>query len=315
VPFGDLVAGCYDVVVDTNRNGVFDFGIDYVDNEDHLGNNSCGVRVSTPGCLNVTFSGTDSGGNTLGDGSTTTDTAITLSGSVAGSPNEVYLTITSGEQSNTIALSLDGSGNFTTNLPLFTGANHITVSGIYADNSSCSRTITINSLTDLALFRAQLTWETTGGSYDMDLHLVRDRAGGEGYSNGGGGTDDCNYGNCNVGLAGTGSNSIEWGLAGEDDDPKLDVDCISNCDRIENIWMEQISEDGDYQVYVDAYSGTGANVTVTIFILGTAVGQVNCGAMSSSTATDSCFVGTIHWAGGNAGVGSFTPDGSTASDF
>ena len=308
-PFSSLAAlggtTCYDVVVDTNGNGQFDVGIDYVDNEDHLGNNTCGVRVSTSGCTNVAIT-------SHSDGDTTTDTAITLTGTVGGSPSAVYITNASGEQSNTIAVTLS-AGAYSVNMPLFNGDNHITVSAIYADNSSCSKTITITSLTELALFRAQLTWD---GDTDMDLHVVN--PGGSYYNPSGAATDssgDCYYGNCNVGLAGTGSNSIDWGDTGEDDDPKLDVDCISCGNGIENIWMEQINEDGDYKVYVDAYSGTETNVTVTIFILGTAVGQVNCGSMQAGTATDSCFVGTIHWSGGTSGIGSFTPDGSKASDF
>lgn len=305
---------CYDVVIDTNKNGFFDVGTDFVDNQDHLGNNTCGVRISTASCTNVTVSGTGTtsvgSGQTLIDGSTTTDTAINVFGTILGSPTEAYITITAGEQSNTIALTLSG-GTFNLNVPLFAGDNHITVSGIYADNSSCSQTITITSLTDLALFRAQLTWD---GDTDMDLHLVRP---GGAYSNGGGGADDCNYANCNVGLAGTGSNGISWGTGGEEDDPKLDVDCIACGNGIENIWMNQITQDGQYRVYVDAFGSTPleTDVTVTISILGTAVGQVNCGTMDSGTATDSCFVGTITWSGGTGGIGSFTPVGTLAADF
>jgi len=296
---------CYDVVVDTNGNGSFDTGTDYVDNIDHLGAAACGVRVSTASCTNVNI--TSHANNT-----SLTDTAITLAGTIAGSPTEAYVTITGGEQSTTIAISLVGN-SFSLDVPLFAGDNYITVSGIYADNSSCSQTITLTSLTDLALFRAQLTWD---GSTDMDLHVVRAvSASGTGYSNSGGGADDCNFSGCNVGLAGTGSNSISWGTGGEEDDPKLDVDCIACGNGIENIWMNQITEDGDYEVYVDAFSGSETDVTVTISILGTAVAQVNCGAMASGTVTDSCFVGTITWSGGTAGTGSFTPSGIKAIDF
>lgn len=308
-PFSSLTGlggtTCYDVVVDSNRNGVFDAGTDFVDNIDQLGNSTCGVRVSTAGCSNVTIT-------SHSDGATLTDTAITLAGTIAGSPTEAYVTITAGEQTNTIALALSG-GNFSLDIPLFAGDNHITVSGVYADNSSCSKTITVTSLTDLALFRAQLTWD---GSTDMDLHLVRAvSTTGTGYANGGGGADDCNWQNCKVGLSGTGSNAISWGSGGEEDDPKLDVDCIACGNGIENVWMNQITEDGEYKVYVDAYSGSETDVTVTISILGTAVGQVNCGSMAAGSATDTCFVGTITWAGGTSGIGSFAPSGAKAADF
>ncbi len=306
---------CFDVVIDTDQDGVFDVGTDYVDNVDHLGNTSCGMRISTASCSsNVSFSGTASDASTLGDGSTTTDTAINISGTIAGTPTEAYLTITAGEQSNTITLSVAGDDTFSLNVPLFAGDNHITVSGVYPDNSSCSQTITITSLTDLALFRAQMTWGAPAADFDMDLHLVRPDGA---YSNGGSGTDDCNWVNCQVGLDGAESNDISWGTGGEEDDPKLDVDCVSGCDRIENIWMNQITEDGQYKVYVDAYNtgDQGSDVTVTISILGTAVGQVNCGSMTSDTSTDSCFVGTIIWVGGTGGTGSFTPAGTTATTF
>jgi uncharacterized protein YfaP (DUF2135 family) len=305
---------CFDVVVDTDRDGSFTVGTDFVDNQDHLGNTTCGVRVSTASCSsNVSFGGTAGDGSTLGDGDTTTDTAINISGTILGTPSEAYLTITTGEQSNTIALAVAGDGTFNLDVPLFAGDNHITVSGIYAGtNSSCSQTITITSLTDLALFRAQLTWD---GSTDMDLHLVRP---GGAYSNGGSGADDCNWVNCKV-LDPSGNpinNDIDWGTTGvEDDDPKLDVDCISCGNGIENIWMNQINQDGQYKVYVDAFSGSETDVTVTISILGTAVGQVNCGSMDSGTGTDSCFVGTITWVGGTGGSGSFTPSGAKAADF
>jgi hypothetical protein len=297
-----LVAGCYDVIIDTNKNGVFDLGIDIVDNQDHLGDNTqCGVRVSTSNCSTVDI-------RSHSNLQVVTETAITLAGSITGTLDSAFITITSGEQSNTIAVTLT-DGGYSSVIPLFNGDNHITVSGVFADESSCSETITVTAQTELALFRAQLTWD---GDTDMDLHVVRPTGV---YSNGGSGADDCNYGNCNVGTAGTGSNNIEWGVVGEDDDPKLDVDCISCGNGIENIWMNQISENGSYTVYVDAFSGTETNVTVTIFIRGAAVGQVNCGTMDSGSATDSCRVGTINWSGGSSGAGSFAPDGTKASDF
>ncbi len=317
VPFAGLASlggtTCYDVVIDTNRNGVYDVGTDYVDNIDSLGVNSCGVRVSTASCAsNVDITVTDSAEVVLVNGGATTDTAIQLAGSILGSPAMASVTITSGEQSNTIGLALD-DGDYDSPVPLFAGDNDITVSGVYLDNSSCSQTITIRSVVDLALFRAQLTWDGSGDTgFDMDLHLVRP---GGSYSNGGGGEDDCNWINCKVGLDGLGTNSIDWGAVGdENDDPKLDVDCIDDC-RIENIWMNQLSEEGVYKVYVDAFLGSGADVTVSISILGTTVAQVICGSMTSDTATDSCYVGDITWVGGIGGTGDFTPVGTRATDF
>jgi uncharacterized protein YfaP (DUF2135 family) len=313
--YANLTPGCYDIALDVNRNGVLDAGTDFVDNIDHLGRTStCGLRVAERGCTNVTIT-------SHSDGDEVTSTAITLEGAITAPVGytllESFTTVTSGMQSNTITLTPQSDGTYSLNMPLFNGDNHITVWAVYQNDAdatitiSCAKTITIISRTDLALFRAQLTWD---GSTDMDLHLVRP---GGAYSNGGGGSDDCNWENCNVGLDGLGTNSIDWGIIDDEtDDPKLDVDCIACGNGIENIWMNQISEDGDYEVYVDAFNGneTGG-VTVSIYIRGSNVATVNCGAMSSGTPTDSCFVGTIRWRGGSAGAGTFTPVATTSVNY
>ena len=311
--FTNLAAGCYDLVVDTNGDSQYTADTDYVDNVNHLGDNTdCGFRVSTPDNVFVTISSHT-------DNEVTSATAIELSGAVnvpAGTLDAAYIRITSGNETNIISMDglvTAGGGLFTDiPIPLFSGENYITVSGVYSTGTSMSETIMVRSVTDQALFRAQLTWD---GSTDMDLHLVRP---GGSYSNGGGGADDCNYSNCNVGLDGTGTNSIGWGLDGDEtDDPKLDVDCISCGNGIENIWMNQINDDGTYRVYVDAFSGNenDSNVIVTISILGSTVALVNCGNMESGSATDSCYVGDITWVGGSTGAGYFTPVGTLAADF
>lgn len=300
-----LADGCYDVVIDVNRNGVFDVGIDFVDNIDNTGQTTCGCRVADSSCGNNVVI------QSHADGATVATTAIILEGTMAGGPVAGSVIVTRGQQSNTINLDV-ADGLFAAAIPLFNGVNLLTVSAVYANGTVCSKTIQITSSTTVAgaeLFRVQLTWD---GDTDMDLHLVRP---GGSYSNGGGGEGDCNYGNCEVGLDGTGINDIDWGLPGEADDPKLDVDCIACGNGIENIWMNQINQDGIYTIYVDAFSGSETNVTVTVFIRGAQVGQVNCGSMAADTATDSCRAGTISWTGGSAGNGFFTADGTKASNF
>lgn len=302
-PRQQLRSGCYDCVIDVNRNGIFDAGTDFVDNIDNTGQATCGARVADTTCSsNIVVTSHD-------DNETVTATAVLLVGTVAESPVSGLVTITSDNQSNTVNLTIT-EGAFSAQIPLFNGLNQVTLAFIYADGSTCSKTIYLTSTSTSSsnqLFRVQLTWD---GDTDMDLHLVR--PGGSYMSS----TDDCDYGNCQVGLEGTGTNSIDWGTSGdEDDDPKLDVDCISCGNGIENIWMNEIAEDGTYTIYIDAYSGSETNVTATVFIGGAQVGQVNCGSMASSTATDSCRVGTINWTGGNSGRGSFTADGTKASTF
>lgn len=300
-----LTDGCYDVVIDVNRNGVFDAGTDFVDNIDNTGQTTCGCRVADSSCAsNIQITSHQ-------NGDVVNTTAITLEGTVAGSPVSGAVTITAGRQSNRVNLPI-AAGTFSAVLPLFSGDNLLTVSFVYDTGAACSKTLAITSNASASateLFRVQLTWD---GSTDMDLHLVRP---GGSYANGGGGEDDCNYGNCQVGLDGSGTNSIDWGTPGEADDPKLDVDCIACGNGIENIWMNDIAQDGVYTIFIDAYSGAETNVTATVFIHGTQVGQVNCGDMASGTATDSCRVGTINWTGQNTGNGSFTPDGTKAADF
>lgn len=301
-----LVAGCYDCIIDIDCNGQYDAGVDFLDNIDSANSNSVGgMCVANSACgSNITITS-----NT--DGQSVSTTAITLAGTVTGSPTSGKVTIVQGDQSNTVQLSV-ASGTFSASIPLFNGANKLTVFVYQSDGTICAKTITITSTAAGSanqLFRAQLTWD---GSTDMDLHLVKP---GGTYSNGGGGSGDCNYSNCKVGLAGTDTNSIDWGVAGEDDDPKLDVDCVSCGNGIENIWMNQITDNGAYKVYVDAFSGSEDPVTITIFIRGNTVATVSCGAMSSGTTTDSCFVGTISWAGGSSGSGTFAPSGTKASNF
>jgi len=298
-PRQHLVAGCYDVVIDVNRNGSFDAGIDLVDNIDEVGATTCGVRIADPACTgNVQVTNQETVFQTL-------DTAIPIQGTVAAGALGGSLTIASGAQSN--ILTLPAGTTIDATVPLFNGVNYVTLAFYYPSDQTCARTMIVTQGTDFnSLFRVQLVWD---GDTDMDLHLVRP---GGGYENGGGGADDCNWQNCKVGLAGTGTNTIDWGNPGEGDDPKQDVDCIACGAGIENIWMNQISENGDYTVYVDAFSGTETDVTTKIFIGGALVGEVNCGAMSASTATDSCRAGVIRW---NGTSGSFLPDGATAMDF
>ena len=303
-PRQNLAAGCYDIVIDVDRNGVFDAGVDLVDNIDELGAATCGVRIADPACTdNVQIANQDTVFQTL-------NTAITINGTVTGGALGGSITIASGVQSN--ALMLAQADTFDAAVPLFNGVNYVTLAFYYASGQTCARTLVVTQGIDFnSLFRVQLVWD---GDTDMDLHLVRP---GGSYSNGGGGEDDCNWQNCKVGLEGTDPNDIDWGSAGEDDDPKQDVDCIACGAGIENIWMSEINQNGDYTVYVDAFSNGAAgaeDVTVKAFIGGALVGEVVCdqSLMAADPAVDSCRAGVIRW-NGNSGV--FIPDGAVDGDF
>ena len=300
-----LAPGCYDAVVDVNHNGAFDSGIDFVDNIDNQGVASCGFRVADPACAsNITLTSPSNGENVDA-------TAISLAGTAANNPVSGSVNIVAGSQANAVNLSFDAAGAFSATIPLFNGRNVLTVSFIYPDGSACARTVSVISSSAASansLFRVQMTWD---GDTDMDLHLTRPN----GVYNSS--DDDCYYINCKVGLNGSGSNGIEWGQPGEDDDAKLDVDCISCGNGIENIWMNEINEDGIYTIYLDAFSGQETNVTATVFVRNAQVGQINCGDLNTGTIIDTCRVGTISWEGGSGGTGTFVLDGTKGpeSDF
>ena len=97
-------------------------------------------------------------------------------------------------------------------------------------------TDTFTSTDDMTL-NIRLLWTQLGS--DVDLHLIR--PGATMWSSG-----DCYFGNRHP----------DWGMPGIDcDDPRLDVDCITQC-TVENIRLSKL-ENGDYSVRVHYYSDHG----------------------------------------------------------
>ncbi len=306
-----LTAGCYDCVIDIGCDGIYNRGTDFVDNIFNSNDNSLGgMCVSDPACSGLITISSPS------DGSTVTESTTTLSGSVSDTTvTDGTATVSKQGSSNTVNLTLDGSGNFSSTIPLFNGENVITVKFKKTDGTFCSKTITVTADFSTAsdeLIHITATWNA---DTDMDLHFVKPS--GDYLNQGGSSATDCNYGNC----TGTGA---DWGTTGDDsDNPVLDIDdCVGgSCSngRTENIVMAKVNEAGAYTVYMDAFAdqaATPVNVTVTVFIRGSQVGQVSCPGQRKGTATDSCFVGTINWTGtGTSGNGTFTASGTLASDF
>lgn len=308
-PRASIAPGCYDVVADMNANGTYDVGVDYLDNIDSLGATTCGFSVADPACAaNVTVTAP-------ANNAVTEATATTLQGSASGGSSSGIVSVLGAQAANAFNLTASG-GAFNALIPLFQGGNTLQVAFPGAANQTCSKLVNVTATAGCAneLIRIQMTWD---GDTDSDLHFVRPTAAeplGTDYDNGGGpNPNDCNFSNCKVSPGG-GGNSIDWGQIGnEADDPKLDVDCIACGNGVENIVMTSINENGTYGIYVDQYSGSENPVIVTVFIRGVQVGQVNCGAMTAGSPTDSCRVGFIQWTGGNGGGGVFIEDGIKSS--
>ena len=120
----------------------------------------------------------------------------------------------------------------------------------------------------------ELTWDTSG--IDLDLHLLQNTSAAL-YDV----PADCSWCNSNP----------DWGLAGSDDDPRLDLDDQS--DGPENINILSPA-DGSYPVYVHYYDPVGGGAvtaTVTVYLNGT-VAHTDSMVM---TRNDVWKVGQINW--------------------
>ncbi len=309
-----LEAGCYDCVIDVDCDGKYDKGTDFLDNIDNSGDDATGgMCVADSACAGrITITSPSD------DGSVATSTT-TLSGSLSDlTMTDGQAIITKGSSSNTVTLTPDAAGVFSSTIPLFDGENIITVKFKKTDGTFCAKTIQVtanySSASSGELLHITATWDQ---DTDIDLHFVKPSGAYDNQASEGSLTD-CNYDNCNAGEG------IDWGTAGDDDDdPVLDIDdCVGgSCSngRTENIVMTVINEEGAYKIYTDAYAdqaGAPVDVTVKVFIKGAQVGTVSCSDQRNETATDTCFVGTITWTGtGTDGNGAFTASGTLASDF
>lgn len=145
-----------------------------------------------------------------------------LQGEIVSVPDMKILTaeIIAAKQQSHVQLSFTKSSDrytFKQKLPLFKGKNTVLINATNADGGS-DQELLVLSCDRAADLHLQLTWGQIGR--DVDLHLLRGSAALNSK-------DDCYYANANP----------DWGDAGNpDDNPKLDVDCISNC-TVENIYF------------------------------------------------------------------------------
>jgi hypothetical protein len=144
------------------------------------------------------------------------------------------------------------NGFFSTEVPLFCGAQQLVYTFTTGGNRSYFRTAVTQSNCVNAQFRVQLSWDT-GPDSDIDLHLLRPN--GLMQSN-----NDCYYSNC---QGGTG---LEWGAAGTAGNPVLDVDDTQGYGP-ENIIIGTGAESGEYRVVVHNFDGsTATRATIKIYI-------------------------------------------------
>ncbi len=126
---------------------------------------------------------------------------------------------------------------FDTRVPIFSGDNTIQVIGVNEYGTSSDYT-TVKCTDSTPAIHVQLTWPQVGS--DFDLHFIR--PGGSYWAI----PDDCHWRNRNP----------DWGVIGNtNDNPQLDVDCITSC-TIENIVLDQPAS-GVYTIKVHYYSDHG----------------------------------------------------------
>ncbi|MBC7237417.1 MAG: DNRLRE domain-containing protein [Chloroflexi bacterium] len=243
-----LTPGVYDVVIDVNRNGVYDGGIDFVDNIDSFGNPVGGFFV--PGAAGSPMVAII----TPAEGSSDDDGVIRLQGTVTSSAPVTWARwyVSAGNQNASGELALSNN-RFDQDIYLFAGWNLVQV---WARNQFGTGTdrVAVNSRTvGVWDIHAQLVWNKLGT--DVDLHLVR--PGGSRASQG-----DCYYGNC---RSEDRSNNPDWGVVGDaGDNPRLDIDCTTSCTGPENITLNTLGRPeshGRYTVEVHYFSDHGLGQT------------------------------------------------------
>ena len=152
----------------------------------------------------------------------------------------VNVIITGQSGNNLLELAWSGTRpdfRFDTVVPVFSGNNtiQVTASNEYGSGNDYATVKCNGGVPDI---HVQLTWPQVGS--DFDLHFIR--PGGVYWAI----PDDCHFRNRNP----------DWGVIGvRDDNPQLDVDCITAC-TIENIFLD-VAGAGVYTIKVHYYSDHG----------------------------------------------------------
>lgn len=223
---------------------------------------------------------------TAPNGGTVAQCTVDLTGQITSDSDLSGLNavITGQSGNNLVELTWAGTRpnyTFNTRAPVFSGDNTIQVTAVneYGSGSDYTTVECDDGVNDI---HVQLTWPQLGS--DFDLHFIR--PGGAYWAI----PDDCHFRNRNP----------DWGVVGDpDDNPALDVDCISAC-TIENIVLEE-AFDGTYTIKVHYYSDHGqgpGSPRVRVWVAGQ---QLNFGPqqMTNGQVWD---VATIDWPSGSLTV-------------
>ena len=212
----------------------------------------------------------------------TAETSALISGTVSNAiGNGTYTIFADDGSAIEGTISTDSSGNFSTTVPLFCGAQIIKC--VWSNEQGRYVLITEADRTDCTSADIQLTlnWDDLGN--DFELHLIK--PGGR-INNA---DTDCTWNTCV-------RTQPDWGVVGDaSDNPVKDVDDTGNFGP-ENIFLSS-PETGTYQVLVEHWSGSGspmADGTVTFNVAGeTTVAEIQDLAPFSVWN-----VGTIDWPSG-----------------
>lgn len=235
-----LAPGVYDVIFDINHNGVYDVGVDLLDNIDSFGNAVGGFFVpGAPGSPVVTIT-------SPANGSSTADGVITLRGTVT-SPTTITWAkwyVNAGDKSSSGDLTIT-SGAFNQRIYLFPGQNNVQVWVRNAAGTGTAAIVVTSAISGIWDIQASLTWPEAERGRDVDLHLVRPGSVRDNHPG------DCHYNNM----------TPDWGLAGAtDDNPTLNIDYTTQGTGPEIITFHargRVEANGRYTLGVHYFSDHG----------------------------------------------------------
>ena len=217
----DLSPGKYDVVIDVDRNGVYDRGLDFLDNIDSYGQPTAGFIVGTGDAgPTVDITGPE-------DGLQTEDEIVYLAGTVSDNEIQFAKLIVNGA-SQTIGVT-DGVLDHTA-IVLQRGLNTIRVEAFNAAGGLGFDEITVNGNFPLYGMKVTLTWNL-GPSSDVDL-WVQDATG-----------EWCGYSNSTTAIGGWLDLDDTYGYGPENF--RLSQEAVNANPGVYNIKVHYYSSSGD----------------------------------------------------------------------